>query len=152
MFGKSLFIFVLSTFMVISNGYCEERRYIDSITSASNATAIPVAGTARTITKSYSVINNGYSTPIGVAFKASADGSDAVNVRIEALQSHQRPATEGTLDPTYQPWETVTTSVTDKNWHYATLDTVSAAYGAFDLKGQGSNGNSVSIEMKVIKQ
>jgi len=122
-------------------------RNVESLKNSSEANEIPVASTGTVYTKAFSLRNNPLG-PVGVMFKATSSG--VVNLQLQAQQSYGLPATEGAFDSAYQNWKTVET-VTDQNWHVATLDTVVMPYGRYRIVGTGSNDASTTIKIKIGK-
>ena len=119
-----------------------------STTNAKSSTGvkdIAVATTSTVFTQSVDIKENETGLDNGIYYKASSSG--VVNLRID-LQESFEPSTDGAADADYQTSAIVTTSLTDKTWHLATIDTVLPNI-RFKVIGQGSNDATTTVEIKV---
>jgi hypothetical protein len=86
-----------------------------------------------------------------VMYKATSLGQ--VNLGIWLLQSYTTPTSEGTVDTLYVTTDTLKVSLLDKDWHIATIDTLTAMpYGLFKIKGNATNAATTTLEIVTGKQ
>lgn len=116
------------------------------VETIADSTAVPSTSTT-VYTNSFPIKSNTDSY-IGVAYKSDvATGTTSIWFQ----QSFQRPTTENSSDATYLdtegPW-----TLSDGNWHQATIDSVVMPYGRFKMKGSGTNPATTTIDIKVSKE
>lgn len=135
----------------VSSYAYEDRRTIQNMVthdSLGTYATIAVPTTSVVTADSQSLVNTGLATNVGIMYKASSPGT--VTLSLQALRSYDRPNVEGQNDVKYVGWN-VSQSVSDTNWHVATLDTVIMPYFTYKITGSGSNDAGTTIQIKVEK-
>lgn len=123
-------------------------RGVSSAIATDKTTTILVGATQLNYSKAFPISNVLASEGIAVMYKAAGS---AVNMRVDFEQSFQEPTTEGTTDTAWLVTDNITTSVTDTDWHMATLDTADMTYGRFRILGASGNGPTNSIQIKYVR-
>lgn len=131
-----------------SLAYADKSLKLETMLSSAKSATIPAGGQSQNCTYSMPIksIEN---KVIGVMYKATSDGT--VNLKITFEQSYDRPSTEGTTDSGYLTSESIDSSLSDENWHLATIDTAVMLYGRFCISGESGNDGSTTMSIKVAK-
>lgn len=146
MFKKTMVILVLCLMLALP-AYAGKRK-TDAVKMSTKSVVLLTPSTTTIYTLSMPFANLETNKAIGVFYKVTPDTAD---LQIQFEQSFQRPTTEGSTDSTYLQSHIVDASLTDNDWHLATIDTVKGTFGRFKIIGQGSNPSNAVLQMKVIK-
>lgn len=144
---------LLALFLLgISNCYATDvERTVESVATTDSTkvlfTTIGTIVTADTVSKS--LVNVGLGANLGVMWQASSTGT--ISFTIQPLRSFQRPTSETLSDASYVSWNGPNT-VSDTQWHMATLDTVAEPYLRFRITATGQNNANTTVQIKVSKQ
>lgn len=141
-------IFLVLFLLFSSIAHADVTRVVETAASSDSVTNISVPSTNIIFTKSISLVNH-ESGSVGVMYKATSSGT--INLTVQAERSYSRPTTEGASDVSYVVWNDPFT-MTDNQWHMATLDTVVMPYVRFKITGGSGNAAFTTIQLKVQKQ
>lgn len=129
----------------------EDRRTVESVATTDSSKALFTVMTianATFDTVSESLVNTGLATNLGVMWQATSPGTPAFT--IQAMRSFQRPTNETLTDASYVVWNSSNT-VSDTNWHMATLDTIVEPYLRFRITPTAGNNTGTTLQIKVEK-
>lgn len=142
----AVFVFGLC---LTANASSTDSRKVHTVHDSSKSSTISVPTTTSSVySHSFPIHSANSPVNIGVMYKASPATAD---VAVYFEQSFRKPSTEGASDSAYIVTDTINASLTDANWHLATIDTVEMTYGRFKIDGQNSSPATTTIQIKVVK-
>ncbi len=147
---RLLMVLVLFTGLVV-NGYCYEmNKTIENIVQGTDeSSTLTVVSTNTLYSKSFPLIN---ASKMAFIYKTTVSSGNS-DVTINLLQSYQKPATEGYYNEGYVTTDTISTPLTDLNWHVATFDSITCLpYGVVQIIGNSGNSATTTLKMKIGKE
>ena len=118
---------------------------------ATDVIEIPCGGVATYYSRA---VKLAYGKYFSAAWKATVTAG-APELKIEMEQSWVKPTTEGSTDANWVVPESaadVDTTLTDENWHVASISPVAAPFIRFKISATGTNHASATLQIKLSTQ